>query len=152
MDPLATVRPVPVSYESADELLRRLLEARPGGFREEGYDLVVTIGERPLYLQTFMFGPDAAVIQVMAPLVAGVANSDELCEVVATADLAFGRLLLIPETAGTRSVELVARFHADQLRADVLEHALASVAAGAERWDPELESRFGATWTLEGPS
>jgi hypothetical protein len=143
---------VPTSYEAADAQLRSLLGDRPDGFVEAGGDLIITVGDRRLYLQVFMFGPDAAVVQIMAPLVAGVADSDELCEAIASADLPLGRLLLLPPESGTRSVELVVRLHADQLRADTLEHLLEAAASAAQRWDEELESRFGARWSVEGSS
>jgi hypothetical protein len=143
---------VPTSYEAADAQLRSLLSDRPDGFVDQDGDLVITVGDRRLYLQVFMFGPDAAVVQIMAPLVAGVADSDEMYEAIASAELPLGRMLLLPPEGGTRSVELVVRFHADQLRADTLEHLLQATASAAEHWDAELESRFGARWSLEGPS
>ena len=129
--------------------VRALLGARPGGF-EEGGELAVTVGDRRLYVAVLPFGPDSAVVQVMAPILGGVADSDDLCLAVATAPLALTRPLVYDDEAG-RNVLLVFRFHADQLRGDVLELALAKVAAEAAVLDPELEARFGATWTLEGP-
>jgi hypothetical protein len=143
---------VPIAWEDAGTALRELLAARPGGVAEVDGSLAVEVGSRRLYLEALMFGPDAAAIKVMAPLVAGLADSDELCEAIATAELDFGRLLLIEGGSGARRVELVVRFPADLLCEDVLEHALATAAAEADRWDPELEARFGATWTLEGPA
>lgn len=140
---------MPMSPDAAWAEVRSLLGARPGGFTE-GDELAVAVGERTLYVCVLPFGPEAAV-QVMAPLLAGVADSDELCEVLATEALTFTRPLVYDDDGG-RTVLVVQRFHADQLRADVLEHALATVAADADRLDPVLEARFGATWTLEGPA
>lgn len=139
---------MPLTLEAAWTEVRTLLGARPGGF-EEGDELAVAVGDRTLFVCVLPFGPDAAV-QVMAPLLAGVADGDELNEVLATEPLTFTRPLVFGDDAG-RTVLLVQRFPADQLRADVLEHALATVAADAARLDPALEERFGATWTLEGP-
>jgi hypothetical protein len=141
-----------MTWDDAGTAVRELLAARPGGADEADGSLVAEVAGRRLYVQALPFGPDAAAIQVMAPLVAGMADSDELCEAVATAELAFGRLLLIEGSSGSRRVELVVRFPADLLCAEVLEHALATAASEADRWDPELEARFGATWTLEGPA
>lgn len=138
-----------MTLESAGAELRSILGARPGGFTD-GDELAVAVGERTLHLCVLPFGPEAAV-QVMAPLVAGVADGDELCEVLATEALTFTRPLVYDDDHG-RTVLLAYRFHADQLRPDVVEHALATVAADADRLDPALEARFGATWTLEGPA
>ncbi|MFN8018435.1 MAG: hypothetical protein U0P45_09955 [Acidimicrobiales bacterium] len=135
--------------ETWDEV-RALLGARPGGF-EEGDELAVVVGDRRLYVAVLPYGPDAAVVQVMAPILAGVANSDDLCLALATSQLAFTKPLVFDDDGG-RTVLLVLRFHADQLRGDVLDFALAKVAAEAGVLDPALEGRFGATWTLEGPA
>lgn len=128
--------------------VRAMLGARPGGF-EEGDELAVAVGDRRLYVTVLPYGPDSAVVQVMAPIVV-VPDSDELCLAVATAPLTFTKPLVFDDDAG-RNVLLVYRFHGDQLRADVLEFALAKVAAEAGPLDDDLERRFGATWTLEGP-
>ena len=141
---------MPWTLEGAHEEVRRLLGARPGGF-VEGDELEVVVGDRTLYVAVLPFGPESAVVQVMAPLLAGVADRDELCEALATAPLAYTRPLVYDDDGG-RTVLLVLRFPGDQLRADVLEHALTTVAADAGRLDPELEARFGASWTLEGPA
>lgn len=139
-----------MSFEAAQAEVRRLLGARPGGFRD-GDELVVRVDDRDLYVAVLPFGPDSAVVQVMAPLLGGVADTDELCEALATVALTYTRPLAYDDADG-RTVLLVLRFHADQLRADVLEHALATVATDAARLDPDLTARFGATFTLEGPS
>lgn len=68
--------------EAAWAEVRTLLGARPGGFTD-GEELAVTVGERTAYVCVLPFGPDAAV-QVMTPLLAGVADRDELCEVLDT--------------------------------------------------------------------
>lgn len=140
---------MPRSPDEAWTELRNLLGARPGGFTE-GDDLTAAVGERTLFVRVLPFG-DAAVVQVMTPLLAGVANTDGLAEAVATASLTWTRPLVFDDEDG-RQVLLVHRFHADQLRADVLDHAIATVAADAEQLDPELEAAFGATWSLEPPS
>lgn len=131
--------------------LLRLLGDRVDPSTTDDVEVAVEVDGRRLYATVLPFGPDSSVVQVMAPLVAGVADSDELCEAVATAELAFGRLLLFDDGSGGRSVLHVVRFHQDQLCAAVLEHALREVAATAARLEPDLEARFGATFTLEGP-
>ena len=143
---------MPIGFEDAGAALRELVAARFPAADLAAEEIAVEFEGRSLYVTVLPYGPDSAVIQVMAPLLAGAADSDELCEAVATADLHFGRLLLFDDGSGGRSVLHVVRFHADQLCADALDHALASVLATANRLDPELESRFGATFTLEGPS
>lgn len=143
---------MPVGYAEAEAQLRRLLEPRSPGDANERGELPIEVDGRTAYVTVLPFGPDSAVVQVMVPLVAGAADADELCEAVATADLRFGRLLLFDDGSGGRTVLHVVRFHADQLRADVLDHAIAEAITTASRLEPDLEARFGARVTLEGPS
>lgn len=143
---------MPRGYDEAWDLVRSMLSDRALGDPSGTDEIVVEHDGRRLYVLVLPFGPDSAVVQVMAPLVAGVPDTDELCAVVAGAELRFGRLLLFDDGLGGRSVQHVVRFHADQLRPDVLDHALRSAAATAAVLEPDLETRFGATFTLEGPA
>lgn len=144
------VPPVPTGFDDVQAQVRALLGARTGGFEERGEAAVIELDGRTLEVQVLPYGPDAAVVQVMTPLLVAVADRDELCEALATASLTFTRPLVFDDDAG-RNVLLVQRVVGDQLRADVLDHAIANVAVDAARLAPDLESRFGATWTLEGP-
>lgn len=141
---------MPKGVDEVGAEVRALLGARTGGFEERDGTAVLSAGGRALEIDVLAFGPDAAVVQVMTPLLVGVTDRDELCEALATAPLTFTRPLVFDDGAG-RNVLLVQRFHGDQLRTDTLEHAIANVVTDAERLEPELEASFGATWTLEGP-
>lgn len=114
--------------------------------------LAVEHGGRNLYLLVLPLGDEAAAVQVLAPLVAGIVPTEALHEALATAELLFGRFLLLPGDGDAVSVVLVHRILGAPVDPVELRVVMDAVAAAADRWDPELERAFGARWTLEGPS
>lgn len=141
------------AVEETQAHVRRLLGDDGHEVHDEGDGtLAVELGGRRLRLDVLPLGPDEAAVQVLAPLVVDVADSDDLCEAVATTPLRIGKLLVLPGTDDhLRTVVVVHRFVGDGVAPEVLRAALDVVAALADELDPVLEARFGATWTLEGP-
>lgn len=132
--------------------VRDALGARFGPLRDEDDGSASgAAGDRRVHAIVLPAGP-GDVVQVHTPLVVDVPDSDELCEAVATVELQLGSLLLLPGSDdGQRTVLLAHRLLAAPLRRSQLDVAVDALLADADRLDPELEARFGATWTLERP-
>ncbi len=139
-----------MGVEETTELVRAELAGQHGPLRDEpDGSASAAVGDRRIHAIALPYGP-GAVVQVHTPLVVDVADSDALCEAIATAELTLGRLLLVPGAEDhLRTVLLAHRLLADESVAANLPVAVAATLADADRLEPAFESAFGATWTLE---
>ena len=145
------LRPMSGAADATWAALRATFGDRLATTPEPDDSLAIDHAGRRLYLLVLPLGEDIAAVQVLAPLLSGVVPDERLYEVLATAELLFGRFLVLPGDGDTAVVVLVHRIVAGPLDPAELAVVMDEVAAAADRWDPELEAAFGATWTLEPP-
>lgn len=131
---VAELRKLIIKY--LDELGLKYLQDQDGSFL-----VPFETGVR-IHLVPRDFGSDMSVVQVIAPTNLGVSVTPELAMFVATenAKFVFGRLALYPEQGAVGFEEsLLGTF----LNRAELEVAVGIAASMADRYDDEIQQRFG---------